>query len=100
MHVSVHAFTAPHTEKNVGTIMYCDRVKWIDIKIDVYNIFNLWIQKNRISHAVCSILFVHPEGKDKDWIEWPWGFSAIKHAYYHEIFLYDNKKIITFEYVD
>ncbi len=99
MHVSIHAFTSPSTEKNIGTIKYCDKVSLDHIKIDVYNIFNLWVVKNKISHAVCNILFIHPEGSNKEWIEWPWGYSAKQNSFYHEIYLCDNKKIIPFEYV-
>lgn len=100
MHISVHAFTAIHTEKNVGTLKYCkDDVSFNEIKSNVYCIFNLWVQKNRISHAVCCVLFIHPEGENKEWFEWPWGYSAREHSYYHELYLCDNKKIIPFEYV-
>ncbi len=99
MHVSIHAFTAPGIEQNIGTIKCCENVPFDDIKLDVYNIFNLWIKKKKISHATCSILFIHPEGSNKEWIEWQWGYSATKHSYFHDIYKYENKQIIPFEYV-
>lgn len=100
MHVSIHAFTAPKVEKNIGTLKYCEDITFDEIKLNIYSIFNLWIRKYKISHAVCKILFIHSEGIDKEWVEWQWGFSAVKLEYFHEIYLYDNKQIIPLDYVE
>lgn len=98
MKVSVHAFLKPDSGECIGTVNDADKLSFVDLKLDIFTLFNNWITKTRHTTAICKILFIHDSGKDTEWIAWKWGHSATCYRYMHDVYMYENQSITLFSH--